>query len=99
MPIDRREFLKLGGLAAVAGGTPAWLRASTPSPASAPAGKADYTLRIARSLVELSPDHIVSTTTYNGQFPGPLIRLREGQRAVVDVYNDTDLPEQLHWHG
>jgi len=98
MPIDRRQFLKLGTLAAAAGGVPAWLRAATPA-ASAPAGKADHTLHIARSLVELAPDHIVSTTTYNGQFPGPLIRLREGQPMVVDVYNDTDRPEQLHWHG
>lgn len=97
MPIDRRQFLKLSTLAAAAGGAPAWLRAG--QLASAPAGKADYTLHIARSLVELAPDHIVSTTTYNGQFPGPLIRLREGQPVVVDVYNDTDMPEQLHWHG
>jgi FtsP/CotA-like multicopper oxidase with cupredoxin domain len=56
-------------------------------------------LRIARSLVELASDHIVSTTTYNGQFPGPLLRMREGRRIVVDVYNDTDVPELVHWHG
>ena len=36
---------------------------------------------------------------YNGQFPGPLLRLKEGQRVVVDIHNDTDTPEQLHWHG
>jgi FtsP/CotA-like multicopper oxidase with cupredoxin domain len=96
MPIDRREFLKLGGLAAMAGGAPAGLRAAS---ASLPAGKPDYTLRIARGLVELAPDHIVSIATYNGQFPGPPIRLKQGQRTVVDVYNDTDAPEQLHWHG
>ncbi|HKT26704.1 multicopper oxidase family protein [Dyella sp.] len=95
--VDRREFLKLGGLAALAGSAPRWLDAA--ASANAPLGKADYTLHIARSLVELAADHIVSTTTYNGQFPGPLIRLKEGQRVVVDVYNDTDVPEQLHWHG
>jgi FtsP/CotA-like multicopper oxidase with cupredoxin domain len=61
--------------------------------------KADYTLRIATGLVELSPEHIDSTTLYNGQFPGPLVRLTEGKRVVVDIYNDTDTPEQLHWHG
>ncbi|GLQ89836.1 multicopper oxidase family protein [Dyella flagellata] len=104
MPIDRRDFLKLGGLAALAGGLPVLgransLAATSMAPAAVPQGKADYTLRIARSLVELAPDHIVSTTTYNGQFPGPLIRLKEGQRVVVDVYNDTAVPEQLHWHG
>lgn len=102
MSIDRREFLKLGGYAALAGGLPAWARPATAQPAMLPAtasGKADYTLRIARSLVELAPDHIVSTKTYNGQFPGPLLRFKEGQRVVVDVHNDTEIPEQLHWHG
>jgi FtsP/CotA-like multicopper oxidase with cupredoxin domain len=69
--------------------------------ADAPGGseKADHTIRIATGLVELSPEHIVSTTLYNGQFPGPLVRLTEGKRVVVDIYNDTDTPEQLHWHG
>jgi len=61
--------------------------------------KADYTLRIGTGLVELAPDHIVSTTLYNGQFPGPLLRFKEGQRVVVDVHNDTDTPELVHWHG
>jgi FtsP/CotA-like multicopper oxidase with cupredoxin domain len=61
--------------------------------------KADYTLRIGTGLVELAPDHIVSTTLYNGQFPGPLLRFKEGQQSVVDVYNDTDTPELVHWHG
>jgi FtsP/CotA-like multicopper oxidase with cupredoxin domain len=59
----------------------------------------DYTLRIATGLVELAPDHIVSTTLYNGQFPGPLLRFKEGQRVIVDILNDTDTPELVHWHG
>ncbi len=102
MPIDRREFLKLGGLAALAGGIPDLLRV-TPAQATSMLpiadGKADHTLRISRSLVELAPDHIVSTTVFNGQFPGPLLRFKEGERVVVDIRNDTDIPEQLHWHG
>ena len=61
--------------------------------------KADYTVRIATGLVELAPDHIVSTTLYNGQFPGPLLRFTEGVPVTVDVHNDTDVPELLHWHG
>lgn len=61
--------------------------------------KADYTVRIAKGLVELAPDQIVSTTLYNGQFPGPLLRFKEGQQVTVDIFNDTDTPELLHWHG
>lgn len=63
------------------------------------AKKPDYTLRIAAGMVELAPDRFVSTTLYNGQFPGPLLRFKEGRQTVVDVYNDTDVPELVHWHG
>jgi FtsP/CotA-like multicopper oxidase with cupredoxin domain len=60
---------------------------------------AGYTLHIRNSAVEIAPKRIVSATTYNGQFPGPLLRFKEGQAVTVDVFNDTDTPEQLHWHG
>ena len=60
---------------------------------------ADYTLTIATKPIELAPNRIVSVTTYNGQFPGPLLRLKEGERITVDIHNQTDTPEQLHWHG
>jgi FtsP/CotA-like multicopper oxidase with cupredoxin domain len=62
-------------------------------------GSADYTIRIKVSPVEIAPKRIISTTNYNGQFPGPLIRLKEGQPVTVDIFNETDVPEQLHWHG
>ena len=102
MPFDRREFFRRSGLAMMAatGGAgisdSACARPSQPSP---PGGKADYTLRTGIGTVELAPDQIVSTVVYNGQFPGPLLRFKEGQRTWVDIYNDTDNPEQLHWHG
>jgi FtsP/CotA-like multicopper oxidase with cupredoxin domain len=60
---------------------------------------ADYTLRIGTGPVELAPEHIVSTTLYNGQFPGPLLRFKEGKRVTVDIDNDSDTPELVHWHG
>jgi FtsP/CotA-like multicopper oxidase with cupredoxin domain len=93
-PLDRRRFLEVVGASALA----ATLPTRTPLVAEE-AESADYTVRIGNGLVELSPDHIVSTTLYNGQFPGPLIRFKEGQRTVVDIYNDTDSPELVHWHG
>lgn len=62
-------------------------------------GPADYSIRIAATPVEIAPKKIISTTTYNGQVPGPLLRFKEGQQVTVDLYNDTDTPEQLHWHG
>ena len=59
----------------------------------------DYVLRIAPSAIEISPKHIVSTIAYNGEFPGPLLRFKEGQPTKIEIHNDTDTPEQLHWHG
>jgi len=59
----------------------------------------DYTLHIRNAPIEVAHSRILSMTTYNGQFPGPLLRFKEGKQATVDVYNETDVPEQLHWHG
>ncbi len=97
MPLGRRDFLKLSGAAALGAALSPDARAM---PETRPVDRPpDYELRIRRALVELAPDRIVPIRTYNGEFPGPLIRLREGQRVTVDVHNDTDVPEQLHWHG
>lgn len=63
------------------------------------AGAPDYILHIAATPVEIAPKRIVSTITYNGQFPGPLLRFKEGRPVTVEIHNDTDTPEQLHWHG
>jgi len=30
---------------------------------------------------------------------GARLRFREGQPVAVDVHNDTDTPELVHWHG
>ncbi|HME26097.1 MAG TPA: multicopper oxidase domain-containing protein [Acetobacteraceae bacterium] len=98
MELDRRQLLMLTGAPALLGGLSGRTVAQG-SPSSAPETKADYVVEIGTGLVELAPDSIISTTTYNGQFPGPLLRFKEGQRTVVDIHNNTDTPEQLHWHG
>jgi hypothetical protein len=69
--LDRREFLKFGSAAAL-GGSALPMAAAAPPSAPSPGAQAtaDYTIRIATGLIELSPEHIVSTTLYNSQFPG-----------------------------
>jgi FtsP/CotA-like multicopper oxidase with cupredoxin domain len=73
--------------------------ATPPGELTAPAGAADVTLRIGPALVDIAKDHTISTTGYNGSAPGPLIRLREGVAVTVDLINETDVPEFVHWHG
>src|SRR5256886_9853473 len=105
---SRRKFLKtisLGAGACVLSAKDTLAQTAIvtlPSEASHPRNandSADYTLHIRTSPLEIAPKRIISATTYNGHFPGPLLRFKEGQQVTVDVYNDTDTPEQLHWHG
>jgi FtsP/CotA-like multicopper oxidase with cupredoxin domain len=91
MSFTRRSLLKFAGALPIVTGVPRFAWAADE--------KADYTLRIGTGLVELAPNHVVSTTLYNDQFPGPLLHFKQGQRAVVQIHNDTDTPELVHWHG
>ena len=101
MTLSRRNFLKAASVLAGSAVMPLSIAeaATGQSNATQDEAKPDYSIRIAASPVEISPKKIISTTTYNGQFPGPLLRFKEGQRVTVDIFNDTDTPEQLHWHG
>src|ERR1700745_3516105 len=100
---SRRRFLKAAAISSAATLLPRvqLFGGAKPSSSARPADSksADYTLRIKVSPVEIAPNRIISMTTYNGQFPGPLVRLKEGQPVTVDIFNETDVPEQLHWHG
>ena len=97
---SRRDFLKLAG--AVTGSAlllPKALIGVQRPTLSSPPDSPDYTLHIRASAVEIAPNKIISTITYNDQFPGPLLRFKEGQQVTIDVHNQSDSPEQLHWHG
>src|SRR3989344_3225716 len=36
---------------------------------------------------------------YNGQFPGPLLKVTQGSTFTVNVQNNIDVPTTIHWHG
>jgi FtsP/CotA-like multicopper oxidase with cupredoxin domain len=48
------------------------------------------------TLVDKTQFH---TFAFNGQVPGPLIHVGEGDRVTVNVTNLTSLPHTIHWHG
>ena len=99
---SRRRFLKMAALSTGAVLLPRveyFGQTQTSSQSDVSERSADYTVRIRVSPIEIARNRIISTTNYNGQFPGPFIRLKEGQAATIDIFNDTDVPEQLHWHG
>jgi FtsP/CotA-like multicopper oxidase with cupredoxin domain len=92
-PIHRRRFLIGAGAAGMAVGT-ALGRAYAQIAASP-----DYVLRIAPMRLELAPDKVIDTFAYNGTVPGPVLRLREGRQVNIDIRNDTDIDDIVHWHG
>ena len=71
-------------------------RTASNQPPSAPA---DITIQINEVLVDVAKNRTVSTRGYNGSVPGPLIRLSEGVPVTVELFNETDTPELVHWHG
>ena len=36
---------------------------------------------------------------FNGQYPGPLLRVPEKATIFVNLHNATELPTSIHWHG
>jgi len=92
--MNRRDFLICTGALAtvkVRAATPKWRDwlESTAKPA-------DHTLRIEPLTLEIGPGVSVKTLAYNGQVPGPLLRLRKGVPVSVDVINNSDKPDIVH---
>ncbi len=59
----------------------------------------DVKLHIGLAKVEIAPGKVIDTTAYNAAVPAPILRLREGVPAHVEITNDTDVDEYVHWHG
>jgi FtsP/CotA-like multicopper oxidase with cupredoxin domain len=106
--MNRRDFLALSGLASLAFPSAALRSARLPAldllapelPDSNQSNdQTNVTLRIAPVSLEIGPGKIIKTVGYNGSAPGPILRFREGRPVTVDVFNETDVAETVHWHG
>lgn len=99
--MNRRDFLTQSARSLV--GVPLLRRWSAlqgqPASPVQPQIPADYTLRIAPMRLEIAPGKVVHTTAFNRRVPGELIRLHEGQQITIDVVNETDTEDIVHWHG
>jgi FtsP/CotA-like multicopper oxidase with cupredoxin domain len=93
IPMNRREVLI--GAGSVLATRLAPLRALA-APATT---KPDHTLEIRPCKIELASNVTVETIAYNGQVPGPILRLREGVPVTIDVTNSSTHPDLVHWHG
>jgi FtsP/CotA-like multicopper oxidase with cupredoxin domain len=50
---------------------------------------------------QIAPDTYPATEvySYDGQFPGPMIRARQGGRIRKRLVNTLPIPTSVHWHG
>ena len=91
--ISRRKFLAAtAGLGLAVG--------LNPGPSRAAAAR-DFRLRATSGKAQLSaPDpHQTSVWTYNGQFPSPVLRTRQGEPFRAFIENGLDQDTTVHWHG
>mgnify|MGYP000044190457 CR=1 FL=1 len=102
--IDRRQFIRAGGVA-ISGAAaqfllPAWARSgplNDMSGLSALSGR-EFHLRAehARPVIEGRKGKAI---TINGQLPAPLLRWREGDALTLHLTNSLDEDTSIHWHG
>ena len=100
--LPRRDFLRSGALTAVSGlvaasrlqafGAAGNLFAPLP-------GEPTFKLALQPTTLEIAPGISVNTVAYNGQVPGPILRLREGVPVSIDVTNSSPHEDLVHWHG
>jgi FtsP/CotA-like multicopper oxidase with cupredoxin domain len=88
--LSRRRFLQGGAAIATAGLAGALDGAG--------ASATEIALEARETVVEID-GRPVRLLTYNGLFPGPLIRAREGQPLRVRLTNRLTEPTNLHFHG
>lgn len=60
-----------------------------------------FELRAAKASHKLAGDKYAASDLwlYNGETPGPEIRVKQGERVRVHFINELDEPTSVHWHG
>jgi FtsP/CotA-like multicopper oxidase with cupredoxin domain/plastocyanin len=59
----------------------------------------EFTLEAVEAQIDLAPGVTVRAWTYNGQLPGPELRVQEGDTVRILVKNSLPVPTTIHWHG
>lgn len=97
MALNRRQFITAGlGLAAGSALTGAW----PISALAAPKPKVrQFNFTAQKAKVSLGTGREFTALTFNGQAPGPEIRVKQGEIIRVVLQNDLDEPTTIHWHG
>ncbi len=66
---------------------------------SALAEQREFSMTIEEVVIHVAPDLDYKVFAFDGQVPGPLIHVQEGDDLVIHLTNNTTLPHTIHWHG
>ncbi|WP_411107598.1 multicopper oxidase family protein [Streptomyces sp. cmx-4-9] len=69
------------------------------APSSTTDGVDRYVMTMRRARKEIIPGFQTEVLTYNGHFPGPVIKARTGRTVSVRQHNGIDMPTSVHLHG
>ncbi|MBL4907680.1 MAG: multicopper oxidase domain-containing protein [Sneathiella sp.] len=58
-----------------------------------------FDMTIEEVEIEVAPGFKSKVWAYNGQVPGPLLHVKEGDEVEVTLTNNTTLNHTIHWHG
>lgn len=95
--VGRRQFLKAALGTAMAMGLPAFSAREGLSAAERRVREFRLTASLAKVNLGTGPDFVA--WTYNGQVPGPEIRVKEGEIVRVILKNNLAEATTIHWHG
>ena len=58
-----------------------------------------FEMSIQEAELTVAPGFKTKVWAFNGQVPGPLLHVKEGDTVEVLVHNQTDQAHTVHWHG
>lgn len=107
--VTRRRLLQLVGSTGIAGlagcsavgSSPTDESPSPPTSATPLSGPPDTTERLTPTAgsIDLASSESYESWFYNERYPGPELRMTEGDHLRVDVENHLPSPTTVHWHG
>lgn len=59
----------------------------------------EFNMTIEEVAITVAPGFTTNVFAFNGQVPGPLIHVKEGDEVTMHVTNNTTLSHTIHWHG
>lgn len=97
--MKRRQVISSGLALGAAACLPHLSLAMARNPSGGAAADYDYLLRAEKGRASLLPGKTSDILGFNGQFPAPTIRVRQGERLRLRFENHLDEASTIHWHG